>query len=93
MAKVYIDKGTAYIFCPGCKCHHGLAIGDPHPQNLRWAFNKDVYEPTFTPSLLCNGSHAETRCHSYITNGRIQFLNDCYHELRNQTVLLPEVDW
>ena len=30
-------------------------------------------------------------CHSYITDGRIQFLGDCTHKLANQTVELPEV--
>ncbi len=30
-------------------------------------------------------------CHSFITNGKIQFLGDCTHELVNQTVDLP--DW
>lgn len=30
-------------------------------------------------------------CHSFITDGQIQFLNDCTHELAGQTVELPEV--
>lgn len=30
-------------------------------------------------------------CHSFVTNGRIQFLNDCTHALAGQTVDLP--DW
>lgn len=31
-----------------------------------------------------------SRCHSFITDGRIQFLGDCSHALANQTVpLLP----
>lgn len=30
------------------------------------------------------------RCHSFITDGRIQFLDDCTHALRGQTVDLPE---
>lgn len=29
-------------------------------------------------------------CHSFITDGRIQFLGDCTHELAGQTVDLPE---
>lgn len=29
-------------------------------------------------------------CHSFITNGKIQFLNDCTHKLSAQTVELPE---
>ncbi|HSY50385.1 MAG TPA: DUF6527 family protein [Thermoanaerobaculia bacterium] len=31
------------------------------------------------------------RCHSFVTNGRIQFLGDCTHALAGQTVDLP--DW
>lgn len=29
-------------------------------------------------------------CHSFITDGRIQFLSDCSHSLANQTIDLPE---
>lgn len=29
-------------------------------------------------------------CHSYVTDGRIQYLDDCTHELKGQTVELPE---
>ena len=29
-------------------------------------------------------------CHSFVTNGQIQFLNDCTHHLAGQTVPLPE---
>lgn len=31
-----------------------------------------------------------TRCHSFVTDGRIQFLGDCTHALAGQTVDLPE---
>ena len=31
------------------------------------------------------------RCHSFVTDGQIQFLGDCTHELAGQTVDLP--DW
>jgi len=31
-------------------------------------------------------------CHSFVTDGRIQFLSDCTHELAGQTVDLPEFD-
>jgi hypothetical protein len=30
------------------------------------------------------------RCHSFITDGRIQFLDDCSHELKGQTVEIPD---
>lgn len=31
-----------------------------------------------------------TVCHSFVTDGRIQFLSDCTHHLAGQTVDLPE---
>jgi hypothetical protein len=33
---------------------------------------------------------AEATCHSFVTDGRIQFLGDCTHHLAGQTVDLPE---
>ena len=38
-----------------------------------------------------NNKNACYICHSFITNGRIQFLGDCTHELKGQTVDLPEI--
>ena len=29
------------------------------------------------------------RCHSFVENGHMRFLNDCTHELANQTVPIP----
>ncbi len=31
------------------------------------------------------------QCHSFVTDGKIKFLSDCTHELKGQTVLIP--DW
>ena len=31
-------------------------------------------------------------CHSYLTDGKIQFLSDCTHVLANQTVDLPDIE-
>lgn len=33
----------------------------------------------------------DTVCHSFITDGRIEFLSDCTHALAGQTVGLPEI--
>jgi len=68
------------FFCPGC--------GHAHVVDSRWSFNGDYNKPTFRPSVLVIG---EKRCHSFVTDGKIQFLNDCSHELAGQTVDLPEV--
>jgi hypothetical protein len=33
--------------------------------------------------------HVNTVCHSFVRDGMIQYLDDCTHELRGQTVELP----
>lgn len=44
------------------------------------------------PNGKCDS--APMRCHSYVTDGHIQFLADCTHHLAGQTVPLPELpDW
>lgn len=32
-------------------------------------------------------------CHSFVTDGYIEFLGDCTHELKGQKVEIPEIDW
>lgn len=95
----------AFFFCPGCDSPHMVSI-PPKPES--WGFNGDLERPTFTPSVLVtyDGTDAgqdrgdgdpapPARCHSFVTDGRIQFLSDCSHGLANQTVDLPEYpeDW
>ena len=31
-------------------------------------------------------------CHSFVTDGKIQFLNDCTHSMAGQTLDLPDVE-
>lgn len=35
----------------------------------------------------------EKRCHSWVTEGRIEFLADCTHSMAGQTVDLPAEWW
>lgn len=81
---------TQYWFhCPGCKHSHAFTVGDG--DGPRWSFNGDLANPTFEPSLLCNRDYPATRCHCFVRNGQIQFLDDCFHELKGMTIDLP--DW
>lgn len=77
----------------------------PHAERLpRWQFNGDLERPTFGPSVkteqvLGHRMDHETDsatgfgvCHSFIKDGRIQFLADCTHALAGQTVDLPDLD-
>jgi hypothetical protein len=81
-----------YVFhCPGCKCAHGVTT-QGYKQEPRWTWNESMDAPTFKPSILCNRDDPATRCHSFVTDGKIQFLGDCFHELKNKTVDLPDWD-
>jgi len=74
------------FFCPGCKSHHQVYVGP-----AGWGFNGNFDRPTFTPSVLVNPGRenaAHPTCHSFVTDGQIQFLGDCTHELAGQTVAL-----
>lgn len=64
-----------------------------HAVNSTWTFNGDFEHPTFSPSILVNDDRAAPdlpRCHSFVRDGRIQFLGDCTHALAGKTVELPE---
>lgn len=73
---------THVIFCPGCECGHGWTAG--------WTFNNNLDKPTITPSLSVRWANEKGPqvCHSFITDGNIQFLGDCTHTLAGKTVPL-----
>lgn len=79
------------IFCPGCKYLHTFTINSPASNGAIWTFNGNFEKPTFNPSMLVNKDYPESRCHSFVRDGRIEFLSDCFHELKNQTVDLPDI--
>lgn len=82
------SDGTFYgwaIFCPAC--------GYTHIFDHRWTFNGSHDSPTFTPSMLVTGGKDDNiRCHSFVTDGQIQFLGDCAHAMRGQTVPLEDLN-
>lgn len=92
-----------WFWCSGCNTHHAfttrLADGEEGPV---WDWNGDLERPTFNPSLLCNGNakpkdlHPHTsshRCHLYLRDGMVQYLNDCTHELRGKTIPVEDPRW
>lgn len=54
-------------------------------------WNNNVIEPTFTPSLLVNATDPALFCHLFLTDGKIQFLGGCFHDLKNQTVDMVDI--
>lgn len=74
------------FMCPGC--------GRTHSINNTWTFNGDMERPTITPSVKVTWPQGKGKpdriCHSFVTDGKIQFLSDCTHSLAGQTVDLDE---
>lgn len=84
------------LYCPGCEICHHIHVDKPGDNGASWGWDKNVEKPTFTPSILVryNFSLDEANnvvCHSFIRNGRWEFLGDCTHALKNQTVDMVEI--
>lgn len=98
------EGGRLMFWCPGCAGSHQVAVGEgPGPRwgyngnaerptftpsvlvrGVQWDTGDHFFEPNHAVA-----PGAETVCHSFITDGRIQFLSDCTHSLVGQTVDLP----
>ena len=102
----YIHHGALVsIYCPACKAEHSPRVEEPHAWQFNGDLERPTFKPSLLvtyrhPKGYSNenpapmgydGEYVEERCHSYITDGRIQFLGDCTHALAGQTVDLPEV--
>ncbi|MQV98083.1 ammonia monooxygenase [Sinorhizobium medicae] len=92
-----VEGGRLMFWCPGCDGAHQVGVGaGPGP---RWGYNGNPDAPTFTPSVLVTYDGPDAGkdgappaiCHSFVTDGRIQFLSDSTHALAGQTVDIP--DW
>jgi hypothetical protein len=82
--------GELLFKCIGCGNYHGFRVkGEGHPI---WQWNGDLVNPTFSPSLLVNGSDPNRRCHLYVEQGKIRYLEDCWHRLKGQTVPMETND-
>ncbi|WP_333986115.1 DUF6527 family protein [Burkholderia orbicola] len=92
-------NGTrAMLFeCPGCDMLHVVYIEDGRPDSRPvWQWNGSMDKPTFSPSVLVRYPWGDDRvervCHSFVRDGRIQYLDDCTHALAGQTIDLPEIE-
>lgn len=93
-----VEGNRLMFWCPGCDGAHMIRVGDGSGPG--WGFNGNYERPTFTPSVLVtyNGPDAgidgapPAVCHSFVTDGQIQFLGDCTHALAGQTVPLKPFD-
>jgi len=91
-------RATRYLFqCPGCDDLH-LFYTDRVPDypGPVWKVSGEGDCLTVTPSLIIRSSWPEGMrvCHLYVKEGKIQFLADCTHHLKGQTVEIPNApEW
>lgn len=79
--------GDIYMFqCPGCGYDHWVREEGVPSWQIEGIENN---RPTVSPSILVRGQYI---CHSFVKEGRIQFLQDSTHNLSGKTVDLPEYE-
>lgn len=77
-----LSDGTLYWHCVACGCGHGA--------NSTWTFNGVYESPTFAPSFLATFGD-DRRCHTFIRNGKIEYLTDCTHEFAGKVIDMVDV--
>lgn len=94
------SENTWKFWCPGCDSAH--VVSDSWEVSIDTATispsvlvhsHKKLINPDLTGDALTVAENVTTtpQCHSFVTNGRIQYLGDSTHALAGQTVDLP--DW
>jgi hypothetical protein len=97
------DHSAGFVYwCQGCDSHHSLRT-ESNQGGPVWSFNGNIEKPTFTPSVMVRSGRAidpsyqpeqgdpPEICHTFITEGVVQFLSDCTHALAGQTLSLPDL--
>lgn len=101
-----ITSADYLFFCPGCEVHHAVWTTN-ETNGCVWNFNGNLELPTFQPSIKISyptfheidengfgkeGTNYTHICHTFITDGKIQFLSDCTHKLAGQTIDMLDID-
>lgn len=98
------DNGLMF-WCPGCDRPHRIQHGEGSGERWGWNgdVDKPTFTPSVLTTyrhpkgytnknpapMGWDGEFVTDVCHSFVTDGRIQFLSDCTHAFAGQTVDLP----
>lgn len=95
-------SGAHLLFeCPGCGGEMHGPLVEAQDGRGPWAWNGSLERPTLSPSVLVRWTRCDAEtglaieevvCHSFVRDGRIEYLGDCTHELAGRTVELPELE-
>lgn len=98
------NDGRLIFYCQGCGMCHG--VNDSWAFNED--YDKPTFSPSVLvrgvrpvtdqeAERILNGENIEPKnfvCHSFVKDGKIQYLNDCTHKLAGQIVdLFDEENW
>lgn len=98
-----IEGDRLGFFCPGCNEMHVITVAlHPSPWGFNGNFDAPTFTPSVLVTgtvpitekqhaRIMSGEHIAPTphiCHSFVTDGKIQFLDDCTHALKGQTVPL-----
>lgn len=96
----YWPRDDYGFWCPGCREMHTVSVSQKNHSGASWSFDGNLQAPTFNPSYNRRVNTPDMKeyqpdagtsiCHSFVRAGRIQFLGDCTHALKGQTVDLPD---
>ena len=97
LKKIENTNGQYLFYCPGCKEYHGIWTAQEKGGNPVWNWNGDINNPTVSPSIRVTIPNKKVMgvdyiCHSFIRDGKIQYLSDCTHELAGKTVDMVDID-
>lgn len=103
MAKIKIiheENGliTAIFNCPACNDIHAFKYySDPfkytNTDKDPWKFNYNFDRPIIRPSISVDAgnSNINYKCHSYVEEGFIKYLDDCSHAMKGLSIELPDI--
>ncbi len=86
------------FWCAGCSTAHYVPTKNGTQSDKGWDWNGSLERPTLSPSVLVHEAKEEEglihmpRCHSYVRDGRIEYLADCGHSLAGQTIDLESME-
>jgi hypothetical protein len=99
-----LSDGKVAFYCKGCKCYHAISIEeDKHPTwSFNGDYEKPTFNPSILvqyryPKGYTNenpapvgydGEFVDNICHSFIVDGKIQYLSDCTHQFAGITLEL-----
>lgn len=103
-----LEGGRVAFWCPGCDEAHQVRVDPAYGSVWGFNGDGDAptFTPSILVNgkrRITDAEHArlmsgetvdvpDTTCHSFVTNGQIQFLGDCSHALSGQTVSLGDFD-